>query len=140
MASYDAEDHVSVSYRSLHDALEWLYKGWQVPEVMLTDNDISIVERHYKALSERLGMDVKVPEHYYTELGYRILSEHDFDYAEWTFEKYTHAYAGSAKALVGLGDVALMRGRIDEAKTYYTQALDLNPADERASYMQAALK
>ena len=139
-ASYDAEDHVSIAYRSLYDALEWVYEGWQVPVILLTDNDISIVERHYDELSERVGMDVAVPEHYYTELGYRILSEHEFDYAQWTFEQYTQTYPSSAKALIGLGDVALMRGQLDEAKDYYKRALELNPDDERASHMADVLR
>lgn len=137
--AYDEEDHVSVVYRSLYDALEWTYEGWTVPEYLLADNDISIVERHYHALSKRLGVEVSVPEHYYTRLGYRILGEQDFDYAAWTFQQYHEAYPGSSRALVGLGDSELMRGELEKASAYYKQALDLNPHDERASHMQKAL-
>ena len=137
--AYEEEDHVSVVYRSLNDALQWTYEGWTVPEHLLTDNDISIVQRHYQAISKRLGIDVNVPEHYYTRLGYRILGEQDFDYAIWTFKQYHEAYPGSSGDLVGLGDTELMRGEFEKASAYYEQALVLNPHDERASHMQKAL-
>ena len=140
MKHFNEEDHVSVVHHALYDALEWIYDGWQVPEELLTDYDISIVERHYATLSERLGFKVEVPEQYYARMGYRILAEHEFEYAQWTFEQYQDTYPESVEALVGLADVALMQGAFDEARKYYEQALEISPFNARAAGMMAALK
>ena len=100
----------------MYDALEWIYERWKVPEELLTDHDISIVQRHYEGLSKRLGFKVDVPEQYFTRLGYQILMEHEFDYARWTFDQYHEAYPTSSHPFVGLGDVALMQGRLKRSE------------------------
>lgn len=134
------EDHVSVFHPGTYKSLEAIFYGWQIEESDLTDYDISIAERHYQALSEKLGYHVPVPEKYYYQLGYRILAEHEFDYAEWTFGQYVEAYPQSSEALVGLGDIKLMQGDLDGAKSFYEKALGLSPSNQRAVHMASVLK
>ena len=134
------EDHASVFHNSTYQSLESIFKGWKIPETYLSDLDISIAERHYQALSDRIGFEVPVPEAYYYQLGYRILSELEFDYAAWTFDRYAQAYPTAATAWVGLGDVQLMQGQIESALSFYEKALTINPAEERASRLVEALK
>lgn len=137
---YREENHVSVVHQSLYSALEWIYEGWRVPDALLTDNDISVVHKHYEDLSKRLGYEIKTPQNYYSQLGYRILAEHEFDYASWTFGQYHEAYPSAAGALVGMGDVSLMQGQVEEAVSFYKRALKINPRDERAGLMIGALE
>ena len=133
------EDHVSIVHKGVYDALTFVFDGWQIDEALLTDHDVSIVERHYDALSSRLGFDIPVPELYYTTLGYRILAELEFDYAIWTFNQYKEAYPTSAEAHVGLADVHLMQGNLETAHQHYTDALVLDKNNERALWMSKSL-
>ena len=134
------EDHVSVYHQSAYEALESIFDGWFIPEEYLTDHDISVVERHYASLSERLGFEVPVPELYYLQLGYRILATRDFEYGRWTFGRYVEVFPHSAAAWVGLGDVQLMAGTFEEARISYQKALEVDPSNERAEIMNQALK
>ncbi len=136
---FEEEDHVSVFHPATSSALEAVFDGWQIPASYLTDLDISIVERHYKALSARLGFEIQVPASYYSELGYRILASHEFDYAQWTFEQYAAAYPNAAAPLTAMGDVHLMQGNLKQAKAAYKEALQRDAHDERARHMYDAL-
>ncbi|MFK7846768.1 MAG: alpha/beta hydrolase-fold protein [Rhodothermales bacterium] len=134
---YDDEDHVSLFHPAIYDALESIFDGWTIPEQHLTDHDVSIAQRHYAQLSTKFGFNIKVPESIYTTLGYRILAEREFSYAQWTFEQQLMDYPESSEAHVGMGDAYLLQGEIDKAATSYQQALQLNAMQER---VQAILK
>ncbi|MEM8488868.1 MAG: alpha/beta fold hydrolase [Bacteroidota bacterium] len=130
-----SEDHVSVFLPGTYKAMEAIFDGWKIPEAYLTDLDISIVERHYAALSDKLGFDVPVPARYYTEFGYKILATQEYDYAQWTFEQYAAAYPHAAGPHVGMGDVQLMQGAFEAAQAAYKAALERNANNTRAQHM-----
>ncbi len=136
----EEEDHVSIYQPAIHDALLSIFDGWQINEAYLSDKDISIAERHYQALSQRLGFHVPVPEAHYTQLGYNILADLDFSYAAWTFDKYLAAYPQSSQAWVGKGDAFLMQGDFTAAQKSYQTALGISPNNERATDMLNAIK
>lgn len=136
---FPREDHVSVFHPGTYTALETIFDGWKIPDSYLTDLDISIAERHYQGLSDRLGFTVQVPAAYYRELGYKILAAHEYDYAQWTFEQYAKAYPEAAGPFVGMGDVSLMQGAFEAARSSYEAALERNPSEARARHMFDAL-
>ena len=140
VAHYDEEDHTSVYHPALYNALESIFEGWTIPEQYLTDYDVSIAERHYAGLSQKLGFPIAVPEIIYSTLGNRILAEQDYSYAAWTFEKQLSAYPESVGARIGLGDVHLLQGDIKTAITHYEQALQLSPTHDRVRDIVASLK
>lgn len=136
---YADEDHVSIFHPAMYNALESIFDGWTIPDKYLTDHDVSIAQRHYAQLSTKFGYNIKVPEWIYTTLGYNILAEKEFSYAQWTFEQQLIDYPESSEAHVGIGDTYLLQGELDKASTSYGQALLLNPMQERAQTILNAL-
>jgi Flp pilus assembly protein TadD len=77
-------------------------------------------------MAVRLRPDEPTP---YMKVGLTLAELHRFDEAAATFQELENKTGGSAMARNGLGAVALLAGRHEEARRHYQSALTVDPKD-----------
>lgn len=123
-----AEDHGSVPHRSLYDGLEWLFEGWQFPNLpaLVAERGadvIPVLEAHAAALSERFGFTVRPLEGQVNQIGYILLRQDSVAAATRVFEWNVELYPESAKVYDSLGDAYDAACRWEEARASYERAV-----------------
>ena len=121
------EDHGSVPHRSTYDGLEWVFDGWNLPELFTLataegGEGWEEVLAHYRGLSERFGFHVKIREGLVNQVGYFLLREDRVDDAITAFELNTELYPGSANTFDSLGDAYDAACRWNDALEAYSRA------------------
>jgi predicted alpha/beta superfamily hydrolase len=121
------EDHGSVPHRSLYDGLEWIFEGWNLPNLFALGmseggEEWVEIEKHYSELSDRFGIEARVPEQRVNQIGYALLGNQRVDDAIRVFERNTKLYPGSANVYDSLGDAYDAACRWEEAKDNYGRA------------------
>jgi predicted alpha/beta superfamily hydrolase len=123
------EDHGSIVMRAHDRALRKVFAGWQLPR----EKDGSIAgglagaEKHYAALSQRMGYEVKVPEALINQIGYQLLlaPEKKVDEAIEVFKVNVERYPESANVHDSLGEAYEAAGKLDLARAGYQKAIDI---------------
>lgn len=118
------EDHGTSPLVSVDRGLQWLWRGWY-PEDLLTTGDLEDVDRHYAALSERLGFRVAAPEGLVNLAGYRLLQGGDVEGAIRAFEENVARYPESANVYDSLGEALETKGALPGALRAYRRAVVL---------------
>lgn len=116
------ETHNSTPHRSIYNALEVLYDGWQLPGMYL-DSNVTIVEDFYQNLSTKFGYKIDVPELILNLMGYRALGNEDYERAIKIFKLAAHKYPKSANVYDSLGEGYEAVGEYEEAKLNYQLAI-----------------
>lgn len=102
----------------------------EVLRALVREAETLMDEQHYEAAEKKL---IEVVSHdpknipAYERLGHLYLATKDFAGAAETFRFLTRLSPKDASVLASLGEVADAEGRVDEARGYYKQALDLSP-------------
>jgi tetratricopeptide (TPR) repeat protein len=122
-----AEDHGSVPHRSIYDGLEWIFDGWNLPDAFTLamaegGEGWADINQHYSRLSDRFGIEVRVPEQMVNQVGYILLGEKRIDDAIRAFETNAGLYPRSANVFDSLGDAYDAACRWEEAKESYATA------------------
>jgi len=118
------EDHLTTPYLSVFSGLKFIFSGWQLPEELL-QGDLEGIDKHYKQISLRYGIELETPEPVINALGYRYLQDGDFEKAIAIFKTNVKRYPGSANVYDSLGEALENNGNSEEAAQNYQKAIDL---------------
>jgi predicted alpha/beta superfamily hydrolase len=129
MEQFVDEDHGSVVMRTHYQGLRKVFAGWQLPR----EKDGSIAgglagaEKHYVALSQRMGYQVQVPEALINQIGYQLLLGPDkkVDEAIEVFKVNVERYPDSANVHDSLGEAYEAAGKLDLARAGYQKAIEI---------------
>jgi predicted alpha/beta superfamily hydrolase len=108
------ETHVSVPLLSTVDALRWIYQGYRLHDDSLSGG-IQLAEQHFRAVSERVGWPLPVPEEVINGLGYEALGSRRIQEAIDLFKRNVTENPNSANAFDSLADGLAEAGRLGEA-------------------------
>jgi hypothetical protein len=123
------EDHGSIVMRAHDRGLRKVFAGWQLPR----GKDGSVAgglpgaEKHFAALSQRLGYEVKVPEAIVNQIGYELLLAPEKKVAEAieVFKVNVERYPDSANVHDSLGEAYEAAGKLDLARAGYQKAIEI---------------
>jgi len=118
------EDHGTTPYLSVFSGLKFIFTGWQLPQELLL-GDLEGIDKHYKQISLRYGIEIETPEQIINALGYRKLQDEDFEKAIATFKVNVKRYPRSANVYDSLGEALESNGNSEEAAQNYQKAIDL---------------
>ncbi|MEP7238835.1 MAG: tetratricopeptide repeat protein, partial [Ferruginibacter sp.] len=133
---YYAEDnHGSVSFIAEYDALRFIfdYYKFDMYARYLDNGNIrldSLLDAHYKNMTEQLGYSVKPAEDLVNGLAYYSLNTKQFTKAKYLFNMNVSNYPESANAFDSLGDFYNKTGDTANAIKYYKQALVIKEIPE----------
>jgi uncharacterized protein len=120
------EDHGSIVMRAHDRGLRKVFAGWQLPR----QKDGSIAgglagaDKHYAALSRRLGFEIEVPEALVNQMGYQLLlGQKKVDEAIEVFKVNAQRYPESANVHDSLGEAYEAAGKLDLARAGYQKAI-----------------
>jgi|GEM_PF-730223 len=130
------ENHASITAQGYMNGLKFIYEGFN-PEKLPMLDDIFLIEKHYKDLSEKYGHEFKIPEEYFQKFIKEQIGERELDYALFILGKYKDNYPQSIYVLQFFADINLLQGNFDEAKKYYLQ---LDKAGVESDELKAILK
>jgi uncharacterized protein len=111
---FPEETHVSVPLLSTVDALRRMYQGYRLHNDSLSGG-IQFAERHFRAVSERVGWSLPIPEEVINDLGYEALSAGRIQEAIDLFNRNVSENPNSANAFDSLADGLAEAGRLREA-------------------------
>ena len=115
----EREDHGSTPHKTVYDGLQQLFEGWRLPRDVDT---LAGVQAHYRALSQRFGMDVRVPEGSLNNLGYQLLGTGKMAEAIQAFELNIKLYPTSPNVYDSLGEALEKNGDLKGAHRNYAEA------------------
>ncbi len=136
------ENHGTVVLRAHYWGLRMVFDDWGLPrnpETGRFDGSLDAIKRHYAGLSERYGFNIVPDENLLNNLGYQILGREDFAGAIEVFRFNVELYPESPNVYDSLGEALENAGRLDEALTSYSKAVEqaTDLGDERLSIFTA---
>jgi tetratricopeptide (TPR) repeat protein len=136
------ENHGTVVLRAHYWGLRMVFDGWRLPrnpETGRFDGSLDDIKKHYAVLSERYGFIIVPDENLLNNLGYQILGREDFAGAIEVFRFNVELYPESPNVYDSLGEALENAGRLDEALTSYSKAVEqaTDLGDERLSIFTA---
>lgn len=115
-----AEDHGSIVHRAVYRGLELVFGDWAPPA---TVDSLAALEQHYKGLSARYRMPVKVPENLLNLFGYRLLAAGRRDEAVAAFRRNVELHPDSANVHDSLAEALEASGDLAGAVRSYETAV-----------------
>jgi uncharacterized protein len=122
------EDHGSIVMRAHDRGFRKVFAGWQLPREKdgAIAGGLAGAERHYAALTQRIGYEVKVPEALINQLGYQLLlQQKKVDEAIEVFKVNVERYPDSANVHDSLGEAYEAAGKLDLARAGYEKAIKI---------------
>lgn len=121
---YDNETHSSVPLAGSVDGLKFIFDFYKRPSFqILTDSTATILEQHFKKISEKMGYTVLPPEYDLAGLAWRSrVMEKNFERALIFLQVYMRLYPGSPAAYQNMGQYYEAKGDKIKANTFYSQA------------------
>ena len=128
---YPEDIHMTEPVKAYYDALRFIYRQWDLPEMDPKSLNASVVKQHYQQLSQRYGYAVKPSEVNISNRAMDLITQPGaLDNAIGLLEMNTENYPASPTAFSQLGDAYLKNGDRSKAITYYKKALSLNPGSQ----------
>lgn len=125
----EKENHGSIVHRTIYDGLEFIYEPWKLPRD-LTLAGIEGLAKHFKAMSERYGYQIILPELVVNNLGYQYLAQNKIDVAIEVFKRNIKLYPESWNVYDSLGEGYMKKGDTKLAIEYYEKSVKMNPRNE----------
>jgi len=122
------EDHGSVVLRSHYFAFRKIFNGWLIaanPNTGAIAGGVSVVEDHYKKLSDKFGFTILPPELLMNNMGYQLMGEGKMDEAIAVFKNNVVRYPKSANVYDSLAEAYEKSGNLEVAKPNYEKAVQL---------------
>jgi predicted alpha/beta superfamily hydrolase len=119
---FENDDHISGAMKSLYEGLETIYRGWRFPGNP-AEVELSVLEAHYRHLSDRFGYDVLIPEGQLNQVGYELLAQGKHEEAIAAFKLNVTNYPASANVYDSLGEAYEANNRLALAKQHYEKAV-----------------
>jgi tetratricopeptide (TPR) repeat protein len=122
---FDDEDHGSVVLRSHYLGLRKVFDRWRLPvdPTGTFQGSFGDLEKHYAALSARLGYTIVPPEGTVNNVGYGALQSGRVDEAIRYFELNVRNYPDSANVYDSLGEGLEAAGKFESARERYAEAV-----------------
>jgi uncharacterized protein len=118
------ETHISIPLLAQIDALRQLYVGYRLHDDLL-DRGLEYAEKHFQAISEKVGYAIPVPEEVINNLGYEELTKGNIEEAIVLFRRNIKQNPNSANAFDGLADAYEKAGMWNEAIVSSEKAIEL---------------
>jgi predicted alpha/beta superfamily hydrolase len=132
---YADDNHSSVSFIAEYDALRFIfnYYKFDLYASYLENAEIrldTLIDAHYKNVSEQLGYNLKPAEDLVNGLAYFSLKAKQFTKAQYLFKMNVANYPGSANAFDSLGDFYMETGDKVNAVQCFRKALGITEIPE----------
>lgn len=137
---YDDENHFSVTYKSMYDALRFIYKDWFIDNYDTARMSYTDIQLHFDKLSKEFGYKMIPPEDFMNNAGYKQLNAGDIDAAIKLFKENITNFPNSSNVYDSMGEAYLKKGEKDLAIENYEKSLALNPHNEEAKEILKKLK
>jgi predicted alpha/beta superfamily hydrolase len=122
---FDDEDHGSVVMRSHYVGLRKVFDRWRLPvdPTGSFQGSFADFEKHYGALSDRMGYAITPPEGTVNSIGYGAMQAGRLDEALRYFELNVRNYPDSANVYDSLGEGLEAAGKLEQARERYGEAV-----------------
>lgn len=137
---YKDENHFSVTYKSMYDALRFIYADWFIDNYDTTKFTIKDIRFHFDKLSKQFGYRINPTEDFMNHAGYKQLNAGNIEAAIEIFKQNTIYFPKSWNAFDSLGEAYLKRGDKQKAIENYQMSIDLNPGNEEGKKTLQKLK
>ena len=128
---YPDESHASVPLRSVHDGLLSTFEGWELDMneafALYEQGGLAAIDKHFAALSARLGFPVAVPQEAMLGPFYQLEGDKRFAEAEQVMKRVIEAFPGDPTALYYSARLQLQMGNRSLAVEVLKEALLLSP-------------
>ncbi|RAV28620.1 alpha/beta hydrolase-fold protein [Sinomicrobium soli] len=137
---YEDENHFSVTYKSMFDALKFIYRDWFIDNYSTANMTYDEIRSHFDKLSEEFGYTIVPGEDLMNNYGYKQLRSNNIDDAIKIFEQNVKNYPGSWNAYDSMGEAYMKKGKRQLAIENYEKSIALNPDNEGGREMLEKLK
>ncbi|MGS2763676.1 alpha/beta hydrolase-fold protein [Sinomicrobium sp. M5D2P9] len=137
---YEDENHFSVTYKSMFDALKFIYKDWFIDNYATTNMTYDEIRSHFDKLSEEFGYTIVPGEDFMNNYGYKQLRSNNIDDAIKIFKQNIQNYPGSWNVYDSMGEAYMKKGKRQLAIENYEKSIALNPDNEDGKEMLKKLK
>jgi hypothetical protein len=125
------ESHSAVPLRSVHDGLLGIFAGWELDRehafALYEQGGMTAIDKHFGALSARLGFPVPVPESAMLQPFFQLEGGKRFTEAEQVIESVIEAFPDDPTALYYAARLYLQMGKRPLAVETSKRALMLSP-------------
>lgn len=130
---YKDETHGSIPLMGALDGLKFTFDFYRRPSfAVLTDSTATVLETHYKKVSEKMGYSILPPEYDLAGLAWRSrVMENNFHRALLFLQLYLKLYPQSAGAYESMAEYYEARGDTEKAKAFYEKAKALSEEPSR---------
>jgi len=137
---YPDENHFSVTYKSMFDALKFIYANWFLDFYDTTRMSYRDIEIHFNKLSKEFGYTIKPSEDFVNNCGYMQLHLHNIDGAIDIFKQNIKNYPKSFNVYDSMGEAYMIKGEKQMAIKNYEYSVLLNPDNDNGKKMLEKLK
>jgi len=137
---YKGENHFSVSYKSMFDALKFIYKNWFIDFYGTKKMSAGDLRLHFEKLSAEFGIAITPTEEFVNNCGYTQLRAGNIDEAIDIFKQNVKDFPNSYNAFDSMGEAYMKKGKKELAISNYEKSIQLNPANEDGKEMLKKLK
>jgi tetratricopeptide (TPR) repeat protein len=128
---YPDESHTAVPLRSVYEGLQAIFEGWGLDGddafALYEQGGLAAIDKHYAALSARLGFPVAVPEETLTGPFWQLEGLKRFPEAEQVIKRVIEAFPESPTALYYAGRLHMQMGNNALAVDTLKRSLQLSP-------------
>jgi predicted alpha/beta superfamily hydrolase len=138
---FEDEKHLTVPLPSTYQGLRFIFDGFEISNFNDIFKDPSIISKHYKKVSQKLGMNFIPDENFVNTLGYTALYGRNLPkIAISIFKINTQNHPTSVNAWDSLAESYKVFGNVKEEKRCYKKIISLDPNNLNAKSKLSKLK
>ena len=123
---YPDENHFSVPYKSIFDALKFIYKDWFFDNYDTTKMTYADIQIRFDKLSKEFGYRIKPTEDFVNNCAYKQLRSGNIDIAIYLFQQNIKNYPNSWNVYDSMGEAYMRKGEKKLAIENYEKSIELN--------------
>ncbi len=120
---FESEGHYSLVHRATYRALNFLYKDWQISDVIASRAQFEDYERHYAQLSQKYGYTIEIPMQSVIHLGNQLLRAKRFEDGIRVLKRNIDLHPSQPESYWHVGDAYILSGQPEKAKRFLETAL-----------------